>query len=126
MSRLFHFFAQAERAHIYPGLFDIGQALILGAFFANLAPTQWRLTINKPDRILLFMINYNLIGIFILFLMWHGRNISFSETSEPVEPPDLKRSIAFTLIIKPSSETRIFLAKIRTSKSCNIPSSEEK
>src|SRR5579871_6335239 len=60
--------AQAERPHVGPHLFDVGQALLFGAAHARVAPAQGILPRSRPDGVLLLVIDHDLIDrrIFLL------------------------------------------------------------
>src|SRR5262245_41255447 len=67
--RFFHFLSQAKRSHVGPDFFNIGQTFRLVTGFSNFSPAQRILTIDWPDRILLFMIHDNLINSVVFFLV---------------------------------------------------------
>src|SRR5262249_9853957 len=63
---LLHLLPKAQRPHIGPDLLDQGQAVGLWTNFADIPPPEGVLLVFRPDRILLFVINYDFIycGVF--------------------------------------------------------------
>jgi len=53
--------AQAQRSHVSPDLFDIGQALTLQAALASITASQWVLAIGRPDGSMLLMVDDDFI-----------------------------------------------------------------
>src|SRR5256885_1244524 len=73
LRRLLHLLAQAQRAHVGPHLVDVGQALVLAALFAHLPPASRRLAVRKPDRVLLLVVDHDLVDTIVFFVFGHVR-----------------------------------------------------
>ena len=58
---LLHLFPEAQRPHVSPNLFDIGEALVLFPVFACITPAKSILALGRPNRILLFMVDDDLV-----------------------------------------------------------------
>src|SRR5438128_6217799 len=70
---LLHLLSQAERPHVGPDFFDIGQAFRLRSALAHVVPAQRVFTIRGPDRVLLLVINYYLINRSVFALVLNHR-----------------------------------------------------
>jgi hypothetical protein len=57
MRRFFHFLAKAERSHVGPHFFDVGEAFFLGATLPRVPPAQSVCAIGGPDRVLFLMVD---------------------------------------------------------------------
>src|ERR1041385_8620748 len=71
--RLLHLLAQAQGAHVGPHLVDVGQALVLAALFAHLPPASRRLAVREPDRVLLLVVDHDLVDTIVFFVFGHVR-----------------------------------------------------
>jgi hypothetical protein len=58
---LLHLFSQAQRSHIGPDFFDIGQTLRFRPRLARISPAQRILSIRRPDGVLLLVVHHHLI-----------------------------------------------------------------
>jgi hypothetical protein len=78
-SSFLHFLSQAERAHISPDFLDIRQTFRFAAALAGVTPTQGVFAVNRPDGVLLIVVENNLVdGIVLLFLIIHFDLLFFS------------------------------------------------
>src|SRR5947209_2487958 len=68
---LFHFLSEAERSHVSPDLFDVGQAFFFGARFSGVLPTQRVFLMGRPDGVLFFVIEDYFVDSFIFTLVVH-------------------------------------------------------
>src|SRR5262249_28944446 len=66
--RLLHLFTQTERAHVRPDFLDVRQTLFFRAAPAGILPTRRVFPINRPDGILLFVIDYYFVDLSIFSL----------------------------------------------------------
>src|SRR5260370_42595661 len=66
---LFHLLAQRQRPHVGPDFLDVGQALVLRAALADVVPAERVLAVRGPDRVLLFVVDDDLVDrvVFALF-----------------------------------------------------------
>src|SRR5688572_26457581 len=67
-----HLLAEAERTHVRPHFLDVGQALRLGAALGNLGPPEGQLTVDRPDRILLFVILHHAVRGRVFAFLCHA------------------------------------------------------
>src|SRR5215472_12820542 len=67
----FHPFAQAERPHVCPHLFDVGEAFLLRPALARLPPSRRQVSFGRPNRILLFVIDDDGIDRAVLVFRVH-------------------------------------------------------
>src|SRR5258708_16578550 len=70
---LFHLLAQRQRPHVGPDFLDVGQALVLRAALADVVPAERVLAVRGPDRVLLFVVDDDLVDrvVFALFPIAH-------------------------------------------------------
>src|SRR4026208_1394753 len=67
-----HLFSEAEWAHIGPDLLDVSETFGLGATLSLIVPARCVLSVCRPDRILIFMIDDNSVDCFVfLFVSIH-------------------------------------------------------
>jgi hypothetical protein len=59
---LFHLLAQTQWPHISPNFFDVLETLHLWANLARVLPAKRVFAIRRPDRVLLFVIDYRLVS----------------------------------------------------------------
>src|SRR5262245_47565637 len=52
-----HFLPQAQRSHVGPHVFDVVETLGLQSSLTDLDPPERKLSVSRPDRILLLMID---------------------------------------------------------------------
>src|SRR5215207_5592559 len=70
--RLFHALSQAERSHIRPDFLDVGEALGLRAGLAGVVPAERVLAVGGPDRILLLVVDHDLVdGVVFPLVLIH-------------------------------------------------------
>lgn len=67
----FHRLAQAERTHIGPDLLDMFEALRFRARWAFRSPSIGDLSVDRPNGILLFVVDDNLIDGRVFFVSVH-------------------------------------------------------
>src|SRR5262245_52959080 len=73
-----HFLAQAQRPHVRPHLLDVGEAFGLGARLARVAPARRVLAVRGPDRVLLLVVDHDLVhGLVVVFFARHVSSLSW-------------------------------------------------
>src|SRR5215471_4941686 len=72
LSCLFHFLAQAQRAHVCPHFLDIRQAFFFCPGLARIPPTQSIFTMGGPDGILLLMVHNDFVNGLIFAIFGHS------------------------------------------------------
>src|SRR4051812_22147695 len=77
VTRLFHLLAQTQRAHVSPDLFDVCEAFGLRARLARIVPPERILAVGGPNRILLFVIDDDLVDGCVFSLIQTHRISSF-------------------------------------------------
>lgn len=60
-NRVHHSKSQAERPHVSPYFFDVGQTFRLTPYLAGIGPSERINPTSEADRILFFMIDNNLV-----------------------------------------------------------------
>src|SRR5579859_1007925 len=71
-SLLLHFLAQTQWPHVRPDLLDIGQAHLLCSALAGVLPAQRVFAVRRPEGILFFVVDHNLINCLIFCVFRHG------------------------------------------------------
>src|SRR5205085_6202021 len=66
---LFHFFSQAQWSHVSPDLFNIIKTFGFCSPLARVSPSKGVIPLGWPDRVLLLMVDDDLIDGHILFLV---------------------------------------------------------
>jgi|SRR5579864_4291042 len=86
---LFHFFPQAQWAHISPDLANIFQTFSLCPRFAGILPSERQFTMGWPDRILFFMIHNRFVNCFVFAVVhcWFPLGEKFLGDLLPVHEP---------------------------------------
>src|SRR5215813_5288355 len=72
LAHLFHFLAQAQRAHVCPHFLDIRQAFFFCPGLARIPPTQSIFTMGGPDGILLLMVHNDFVNGLIFAIFGHS------------------------------------------------------
>jgi hypothetical protein len=78
LSHFLHLLPQTEGSHISPNFLDISETFGLGSDLPNIIPSERVVFVLGPDRVLFFVIDYNLVNgrIFpIRIVPTHARNL---------------------------------------------------
>src|SRR5436853_1275264 len=62
LRKLLHFLSQAERPHVRPDLFNVGEAVGFRAGLAGVSPPKRILFVLGPYRVLLFVVDHDLVN----------------------------------------------------------------
>src|SRR5215203_2442498 len=66
---ILHKTSQAQRPHVGPHFLDERQALCLGTALPRVAPPERVLAVGRPDGVLLFVVQYDLVDRRAFFLL---------------------------------------------------------